>query len=89
MSGIDIRSIYVRMVLEKGSTVHKKRNTSTPNDTSADETPFLVTLHQCSSKCGTRTTGGTQKDFKGYAEENKLLRIVPVFCLLSDNSNIK
>jgi hypothetical protein len=34
--------------------------------------------------CGTRTTGGTRKDFKGYAAENKLLRIVPEFYLMSD-----
>jgi hypothetical protein len=40
-------------------------------------------LIQCSSKCG------MQKDFKGYTEENELLRIVPDFYLLSGNSNIK
>jgi hypothetical protein len=31
-----------------------------------------------------RTTSGTQKDFKGYAAEKKLLKIVPKFYLLSD-----
>jgi hypothetical protein len=34
--------------------------------------------------CDTRTTGGTQKDFKGYAAENKLLKIVLDFYLVPD-----
>jgi hypothetical protein len=39
---------------------------------------------QCFPKCGTRTIGGTQLDFKGYAAEKKLFKIVPEFYLLSD-----
>jgi heterodisulfide reductase subunit C len=41
-------------------------------------------IEQCFSKCGTCTTSGTQEDFKGYATENKLLKIVPETYLLSD-----
>jgi hypothetical protein len=35
-------------------------------------------------KCGMRTTNGTRKDLKRLAAENKLLKIVPEFYLLSD-----
>jgi hypothetical protein len=41
-------------------------------------------LKQCFQKCGTRTTSGTRKDFIGYVADNKLQKIVPGFCLLSD-----
>jgi hypothetical protein len=47
-------------------------------------TEVNVNVAQCFPKCGTRTTSGTRKDFKGYAAENKLLKIVPEFSMLSD-----
>jgi hypothetical protein len=45
---------------------------------------FRNLLNQCFPEYGMRTAGGTRKDFKGYAAEKKLLKIVPEFCLLSD-----
>jgi hypothetical protein len=36
----------------------------------------MVLVDQCSPKCGTRTTGGVQWGFKGYAAEKKLLKTV-------------
>jgi hypothetical protein len=44
---------------------------------------LYVSLDQCFPKCGKCTTGVTRKDFKGHATENRSLKIVPEFCLLS------
>jgi hypothetical protein len=49
-----------------------------------DRNPDMIPLMQCFPKCNRRTTGGTRKDFKGYVAENKLLKIIPEFYLLSD-----
>jgi hypothetical protein len=48
----------------------------------------LNNLEHCIPKCNMYDTSGTWKDFKGYAAENKLLKIVPEFCCQM-NSNIK
>jgi hypothetical protein len=48
-------------------------------ETNSGNSTWRITLAQCS-----RTTGGTQEDFKWNAAENKLLKIAPEFCLLSD-----
>jgi hypothetical protein len=47
-----------------------------PSGSCATELVRLVILKQCFPKYGTPTTGGTLKNFKGYAAENKLLNVI-------------
>lgn len=46
-----------------------------------------VMVYQCSTKCGTRNTGGTRNDFKGYVAEERLLKIVQYLALNKESKS--
>jgi len=68
--------------VEHGSEKHPTNNHSELLYPETNTNVYSCLLHfkdhltQCFPKCDTTTTGGTRKDLKGYATEDKLLKIV-------------